>query len=325
MPRKIQHDHPQVIEESLNCELCGSRAELNQEICTTALIQLWAERGVSVEAIFKNIKFFGMYKCQRCLFGFYFPKVCGDDKFYAAMAEQDWYYRHEDKIEYRYAADWLNDCGNVVDVGCGIGEFSQYLPPHINFLGLEVSTEAVKIAKSLGRNVKQLEPQGNFTANGQFDAVTCFQVLEHVSDIPVFLKFLVDLCKPAGRIIIAVPNNESFLSVAVNNVLNMPPHHVSLWNKTSLFVLAERNACEVENYIEEKISAIHIHSYYMALIYAKTRKLFRLRHKVIEVRPHYYFFQKIVGRLAKVCCLLAPSPNVPGHSSIIILRKSGDS
>ena len=42
--------------------------------------------------------------------------------------------------------------------------------------------------------------------------------------------------KPGGRLIIGVPNNDSYIrrNKMYNKVLNMPPHHVGLWTLDSL-------------------------------------------------------------------------------------------
>ena len=64
---------------------------------------------------------------------------------------------------------------------------------------------------------------------GHYDAVTSFQVLEHVTEPASFLRACVKALRPGGRLLLGVPNNDSFLGLLEDNWLNMPPHHMSLW------------------------------------------------------------------------------------------------
>ena len=51
-----------------------------------------------------------------------------------------------------------------------------------------------------------------------------FQVLEHVASPYDFIRGCVDSLKQ-GVLILAVPSSDGFAGMAINNVLDMPPHH----------------------------------------------------------------------------------------------------
>jgi SAM-dependent methyltransferase len=56
--------------------------------------------------------------------------------------------------------------------------------------------------------------------------------MEHIPNVEKNLIAIIpEILNQDGRLIISVPNNDSFLGKDENNILNMPPHHVSLWSK----------------------------------------------------------------------------------------------
>ena len=58
-----------------------------------------------------------------------------------------------------------------------------------------------------------------------------FQVLEHIYDVKEFLEHALQVLKKGGKLVIGVPNNEPyFLGYDKYCTLNLPPHHMGLWN-----------------------------------------------------------------------------------------------
>jgi 2-polyprenyl-3-methyl-5-hydroxy-6-metoxy-1,4-benzoquinol methylase len=116
-------------------------------------------------------------------------------------------------------ARFLDDCAREVpeneklllDVGCGNGTFlhiarSRGFVPH----GMDVSARAVEIAqKQYGCPVRQGEIGSKAWDGFRFDFVTMFHVLEHMSDPRVALNHARNLLRPAGVLIIQVPNVSS--------------------------------------------------------------------------------------------------------------------
>lgn len=304
------------------CPLCGLEAKAEEIIDSRDIVSLWSRLGMNVSYLFDTDKI-SKCQCDKCGLGFYNPPCPGDDQFYGNLAEWDWYYKHQGKSEYDLTAKLLVDGTSLVDVGCGIGEFSKYLPASVDFLGVELSSKSVGIAKTLGRNVQQLDiinaPEH---LKNSFDVVTCFQVLEHVTDIHPFFSALVSLCKPEGLVVIAVPNNDGFMGAGVNIILNMPPHHVLLWNRQSLSYLAAKHGLSVVKFVEEDLADVHRNLAFSTKIKRSINKLlFRPQH-VVDVS----LFGKVINRLSSILARplikLHPKFVLTGHSSIIIIKKT---
>jgi SAM-dependent methyltransferase len=101
--------------------------------------------------------------------------------------------------------------GNLLDVGAGTGAFSNTM----QLAGWKVTAlEPDDIARENALNKYGLTLQSAenlFTLeSSQFDAITMWHVLEHVHELHKYLEQFYKLLKPAGRLVIAVPNYTSY-------------------------------------------------------------------------------------------------------------------
>lgn len=305
----------------MNCPLCGKESNNAEVIDKNKLVLLWRKLGIDIESL---LSYDFLYKkhCGNCGLGFYDPPCSGNDDFYGELAKWDWYYKHPGKSEYIFAASKVTPTSKLIDVGCGIGEFSTYLPFGAEFLGIELSSKSVEIAQALNRNVQKIDiSNAPENYNSYFDIVTCFQVLEHIVDIHEFFDSLVKLCKKDGLLILAVPNNDGFVGDAINNAMNMPPHHVLLWNKRSLHYLAKTFNLKVVEYIDEPLSEIHRHWACTTKINKFILNKLKIDSTTINDSFLFKFLNKISSLSSRLLCLTSLNSSTPGHSSIIVLKK----
>ena len=183
-------------------------------------------------------------RCDECGLSFFDPPTPGPEALYAELARLPWYYS-SGKEEYRLAARRIQAGQSVLEVGCGVGRFTHYLT-EANYVGLEFNSEAVKAAIGMGLDVRS-ERVEEF-ASGQensFDVVCAFQVLEHVLDPSSFISACVACARPGGLVMFGVPNSDGFLGIRPDEILNMPPHHITWWSASVFWHVASQFGLEV--------------------------------------------------------------------------------
>lgn len=137
--------------------------------------------------------------------------------------------------------DWIAQYVNlpgakVVDVGCGGGILSESLARGgAQVLGVDLSVKPLKVARlhALESGVKGLEyrevavEQLAAEQAGQYDAVTCMEMLEHVPDPASVVRACAQLVKPGGRVFFSTLNRNAkawlFAIVGAEYVLKMLP------------------------------------------------------------------------------------------------------
>jgi 2-polyprenyl-3-methyl-5-hydroxy-6-metoxy-1,4-benzoquinol methylase len=265
-----------------------------------------------------------LWRCRASDLKFFDPMICGDDHFYEQLSKKyPWYYL-SDKPEYRHAATLVTPGSRVLDVGCGLGEFAQHLPEGAIFQGIEATESVAVRAQQEGRAVLHCTIQAHAMEFEDFyDVVTSFQVLEHVQRPLDFTLNMLKCLKPGGLIVLAVPNDDSFAGTAVNNLLNLPPHHVSRWSPRALiYVLESLGAANVRLW-KEDLSELHKLSYYHDLM---MRAVLGARDKPLPVVKTDFWFRVIskLGTYAAVWLLrgdLPYRPGILGHTMIAIGEK----
>ncbi|HUH35012.1 MAG TPA: class I SAM-dependent methyltransferase [Moheibacter sp.] len=156
----------------------------------------------------------------------------------------------------------------ILDYGCGTGDFLKYAQSKgANVLGVEPNEAARKIAQQkIGedfvtrKNLLEITPK--------FDAVTFWHVLEHIPNLDEILATLPHKLKPDGRILLALPNHQSFDAKYYKKywaAYDVPRH---LWHfcPKSLEKLLYAYGMEIE-----KKYPMWLDSYYVSLLSEKYR------------------------------------------------------
>jgi 2-polyprenyl-3-methyl-5-hydroxy-6-metoxy-1,4-benzoquinol methylase len=134
---------------------------------------------------------------------------------------------------------------SLLDVGCGSGTLLGLLKERgFQVRGFDFSAEAAAIAKSEnGVDVvvgSRLQDAG--FEDESFDLVTLFHVMEHVTDPRTILSEVRRILRPAGRLVLQVPNIESwqFRLFGVRWYgLDVPRHVVNYSNRAMQRLLAD--------------------------------------------------------------------------------------
>jgi SAM-dependent methyltransferase len=185
-------------------------------------------------------------KCAMCSLLFAEPQIPGNSAFYWWIAAVPNYYQ-----EFRWewgrvlAAIASHPKKRMLEVGCGSGNFLQYASERLNadVTGLDTNPEAVAKAKERGLRAHcwNLEQYILENPSIKFDVICAYHCLEHVPDPKQFVKLMQRILVPGGWLALSVPYSPTSWEVFEWDCLNLPPHHLTRWNKASL----ERLAFEV--------------------------------------------------------------------------------
>jgi len=107
----------------------------------------------------------------------------------------------------------------VLDIGCGEGRHSLglYVDREVNAIGIDLSTEDLKIAKSRIKDFTVTDTNKSSCAFGvgdiqslpfkdnTYDAVICSEVLEHLESLDNAVSEIVRVLKPGGVLAVSVP------------------------------------------------------------------------------------------------------------------------
>ena len=222
---------------------------------------------IDVSRFFKDNERVAIVECIDTKVRFFYPPLVeGDAKFYEDLAKINWYYQ-DWKWEYKIASKLIKSDDFVLEIGCGYGAFLSKIKNHVKFcMGLELNSNAAVFAEKKGVKVENVLIQDFAQVNkSRFDLVCSFQVLEHISDVRSFLEASLEILKDGGRMIVAVPNNNALFFKYKEDLIsqyelqqrtlmmNMPPHHMILWNKKSLKNIEKNFPVKAKRVFEEPL------------------------------------------------------------------------
>jgi 2-polyprenyl-3-methyl-5-hydroxy-6-metoxy-1,4-benzoquinol methylase len=110
-------------------------------------------------------------------------------------------------------ADLPRPLGSVLDVGCGEGAVGRLLRSEgaERLTGIEIDPEAARVAREFYDEVAEGAVEDVLpTLSGPFDAILCYDVLEHLVDPSAVLARLRTLAAPGGHLHVSVPNARHF-------------------------------------------------------------------------------------------------------------------
>lgn len=241
-----------------------------------------AQLHIELKDLFLTQEPFKILECKDCGLLYTTPRPNKDEigKYY----KSDEYYSHQEnkegfipkvyekvksinlKNKYTIATEKTRK-GKILDIGCGVGDFLHTMEQHgWEGTGVEPSEEAKAIAKKrIKAQLLSSEEQENLT-EGSFDVITMWHVLEHVDALRWQIQQLYRLCKPGGRIIIALPNYMSYdgqyykAAWAAYDV----PRHLNHFNEETIIKIFEES--HLKHIITEKL---HWDAYYISYMSEK--------------------------------------------------------
>lgn len=156
---------------------------------------------------------------------------------------------------------------NLLDVGCGTGDFLQIAQKHNwTVSGIEPNNKARQIANLKTNNSAYNTEQLLEFPKHSFDVISLWHVLEHLPNLNEHLSILKSLLKENGTLIIAVPNYKSYDANYYKNFWAAfdAPRHLWHFNQESISKLFSK-----ENMKVRETHPMKFDSYYVSLLSEK--------------------------------------------------------
>lgn len=286
-----------------------------RDISINKLVYGYKKIGINISTMLNGIEKLSIYQCQSSRYKFYYPLgITGNSEFYESLQNFEWYYMPW-KWEHEVAISYLDNCGSLLEVGCAHGAFLKGANSRVKLqrsVGLELN-ETTQVSENNFEIVNQVIQEFQKSNQEAFDVVCSFQVLEHISEVYDFLEAKIKCLKRGGKLLISVPNNESFLRDS-DSVLNMPPHHVGLWTSVSLRYLEKVFPIRLLELHYEPLQEYHVDSYIYATHYAHYPKLASVLLKKLDI---------ITGRYNKIKQKVkVERESIAGHTVLAVYLKN---
>jgi len=238
--------------------------------------------------------------------------MAGDSQLYEHLRKKPGYYGIRQEHEVAEAFFEANDL--VLEIGCGDGFFLKNLQQKgIIVTGLEFNEDAVIFGQKQGLNILNQDIAVHAQQHPEkYDVVCCFQVLEHITEVHNFIAASLEALKIGGKLIVGVPNNNPFLYEHDKyHTLNLPPHHMGLWDATSLANLEKVFNMRLERILIERLQGDE-REYYFKIqaqkLKAKAKPLGVVYEKILlSMRPTRirWQLQKTIARVVQGRNILA--------------------
>lgn len=188
----------------------------------------------------------------------------------------------------------------VLEVGAGTGLFGDFVAKEFDYVGIDLSEDAVREARQRGLEVYRASLASFVNTGPHFDAVTLFHVFEHLPDPHDALSRIKELLKPGGIAVIITPDTESMLCAISGDrwVSYKFPEHLILYSRSALIELLEHSGFEI-------VSAAGDYEY--------CHHDFLLS-RIDQLNP-------ALGTLARIPIRLLPDPLPVGSGSIRLVAK----
>lgn len=189
----------------------------------------------------------------------------------------------------------IGDARRVLDVGCSTGYLSERLRQRgATVVGIDVDERAVERARPFCEAVYvgDVESMELPFEPGEFDAIACGDVIEHLREPEAFLARMRPLLRPGGRLVVTTPNIANW---AMRLGLLFGRFRYTEWgilDRTHTRLFTRKT-------LEEALRAagfrIEVFDYTVPVPVLSTRRVEGLAHAIGRLRPSLLAYQFVVA------------------------------
>ena len=150
--------------------------------------------------------------------------------------------------------------GRLLDVGCAAGFFlveaKRYFEPH----GVEISEYSARVARErFGLDVFNGTLQDAHFAPNSFDAITMWDVIEHLPDPKAVLIEASRILKPGGTLVLTTGDIGSAYARRVGPHWHLlePPWHLYYFSRATMRAMGEAAGLRLKSYVSRGVASDH--------------------------------------------------------------------
>ena len=174
------------------------------------------------------------------------------------------------KSKIKLISTFSTKTGALLDFGCGLGGFlSATHAKGWTSYGIEPHQKAKTKAKKIsGREVYSTIGEAQKT-NKKYDVITLWHSLEHVVDLGKTIRFLYNSTKKEGKVVVAVPNHQSFDAKHYKNFWAAydTPRHVWHFDQKSI-----TNVFKKQGFFLERKRLMMWDAFYISILSEKNKR-----------------------------------------------------
>jgi 2-polyprenyl-3-methyl-5-hydroxy-6-metoxy-1,4-benzoquinol methylase len=154
----------------------------------------------------------------------------------------------------------------ILDYGCGVGDYLEHMQKNgYDVLGMEPNESARKISQSKIGQQKVISTELE-EIQEKFDVITLWHVLEHIPNLNEIINQLKNHLTENGRLVIAVPNHQSYDAAYYGKFWAAydVPRHLWHFTETSMHKLFGEFGMKIES-----VHPMKLDSFYVSLLSEK--------------------------------------------------------
>ncbi|MBI5118002.1 class I SAM-dependent methyltransferase [Candidatus Poribacteria bacterium] len=147
--------------------------------------------------------------------------------------------------EQKRRLSFMKECGvssgaTVLDVGCATGDFVLMAKETYSVWGTDISEDALQIARDRNPEIAErfvcMSGRNSGVPNQHFDAITMWDVVEHLDDPVALLTQMAGKLKRGGMLFLSSPNIGTFIGRVMGKrwAFMTPPEHIGYFSRETM-------------------------------------------------------------------------------------------